>query len=353
MPPRVTLNDAKRQAWFADLANPEVPLYKLGKSVPHGAKGHDLLDQLHDNNVAVERAVWLLRVFGANETVSKPLPSVALSEQSQAGLRNKPSYNPTQYSVEWANIVTSYLRKQLDFIVLPTAPRPGLTYKHTFKGVLSDAESRERWVSRFSYTYVITLRIDQADVAQTVSSLKLLRTFYHEGLVDSKTFLSWLVQQMKGCNLAQGGFITRIVNEYLDDIVKSLALAKPVIEASLNKLSEVRLKGFEMCICSCSSCSRSLQTRQMTLLWIPMHSSELIYTTFSPLYPMRLSAPVFGRSMKLSSKAPSQKASYRKVLLKANLGHAQEKGFRKDWSIFADAMTAWPLENLPQKYPQS
>jgi mediator of RNA polymerase II transcription subunit 12 len=71
IPIRVTLNDAKRQAWFADLANPDVPLHKLGKSVPHGAKGHDLLDLLHSNNVAISRAVWFLRVFGANETVSK------------------------------------------------------------------------------------------------------------------------------------------------------------------------------------------------------------------------------------------------------------------------------------------
>lgn len=69
MPSRVTLNDAKRQAWFADLANDDVPLHKLGKSVPHGAKGHDLLDLLQSNNVAIPRAVWFLRVLGANETV--------------------------------------------------------------------------------------------------------------------------------------------------------------------------------------------------------------------------------------------------------------------------------------------
>ena len=38
--------------------------------MPHGAKGHDLLDLLHTNNVAIPRAVWFLRVFGANEVVS-------------------------------------------------------------------------------------------------------------------------------------------------------------------------------------------------------------------------------------------------------------------------------------------
>jgi mediator of RNA polymerase II transcription subunit 12 len=71
----------------------------------------------------------------------------------QAGLRNKPSYNPTQYSIEWANVVTSYMKKQLADIGLPSAPRPGLNIKTTFKGVLSDADTRGRWISRFTYWY--------------------------------------------------------------------------------------------------------------------------------------------------------------------------------------------------------
>ncbi|KAJ7128929.1 hypothetical protein C8R43DRAFT_1026393 [Mycena crocata] len=207
MPTRVTLNDSKRQSWLADLANPDVPLYKLGKSVPHGAKGHDLLDLLQSNRVAIPRAVWFLRVLGANET---------------AGLRNKPSYNPTQYSVDWANVVTGYMKKQLADIALPSAPRPGLNIKQTFKGVLADADTRERWISRFSY------------------SLELLRPFYSEGLVDSRTFLVWLVQQMGISNLAQVGFVARLADEYLAGIMKNRALARPFIDACLNKLSEIR-----------------------------------------------------------------------------------------------------------------
>ncbi|KAJ6558511.1 hypothetical protein DFH09DRAFT_1486615, partial [Mycena vulgaris] len=207
MPTRVTLNDSKRQSWLADLANPDVPLYKLGKSVPHGAKGHDLLDLLQSNRVAIPRAVWFLRVLGANET---------------AGLRNKPSYNPTQYSVDWANVVTGYMKKQLADIALPSAPRPGLNIKQTFKGVLADADTRERWISRFSYC------------------LELLRPFYSEGLVDSRTFLVWLVQQMGMSNLAQVGFMVRLADEYLDGIIKNRALARPFIDACLCKLSEIR-----------------------------------------------------------------------------------------------------------------
>lgn len=69
----------------------------------------------------------------------------------QAGLRNRPNYVPTQYSIDWANVVTGYMKKQLTDIALPSAPRAGMNIKQTFKGVLADSESRERWISRFSY----------------------------------------------------------------------------------------------------------------------------------------------------------------------------------------------------------
>ncbi|KAH9053238.1 hypothetical protein EDB87DRAFT_1711186 [Lactarius vividus] len=207
MPQRVTSNDAKRQAWFADLANPTVPLHKLGKSVPHGAKGQDLLDLLHTHAVAIPRAVWFLRVFGANEVT---------------GLRHKPSYDPTQYSVEWANVVTSHLKKHLGGILLPTAPRPTLNIKSMFRSVLAGSEARSKWASKFTY------------------SLDLLRSFYSEGLVDNRTFLTWLVLQMCTCNLAQAGFVARLADEYLDGILACRALSRPFVDACLSKISEIR-----------------------------------------------------------------------------------------------------------------
>lgn len=70
-------------------------------------------------------------------------------------------------------------------------------------------------------------------------SLKLLRTFYTEDLVDHRTFLTWLVQQMTTCNLAQAGFLTRLTDEYANDILTHRALARPLAEACLAKLSEV------------------------------------------------------------------------------------------------------------------
>lgn len=69
-PARTSFNDTKRDAWFADLANPDVPLAKLGKSIPHGVRNHELLDDLYKREVAIPRAVWFIRAFGSNETVS-------------------------------------------------------------------------------------------------------------------------------------------------------------------------------------------------------------------------------------------------------------------------------------------
>lgn len=46
------------------------------------------------------------------------------------------------------------MKKQLLDIALPSPPRAGLNIKQTFKGVLTDNETRERWISRFSYWWV-------------------------------------------------------------------------------------------------------------------------------------------------------------------------------------------------------
>ena len=70
----------------------------------------------------------------------------------KAGLRNKPNYNPMQYSSDWTNVMTGYIKKQLSDIGLPSAPRAGLNIKQTFKGVFNDPDSRDKWVAKFSYT---------------------------------------------------------------------------------------------------------------------------------------------------------------------------------------------------------
>ena len=66
-PPRVTLTDTKREAWLRDLANPEIPLRRLSRTIPHGIRGKILLDHCLAKVIPTSRAVWLAKCVGANE----------------------------------------------------------------------------------------------------------------------------------------------------------------------------------------------------------------------------------------------------------------------------------------------
>lgn len=57
--------------------------------------------------------------------------------------------------------------------------------------------------------------------------------------MDNRALLTWLVQTMASCNLAQAGFVARLADEYLDGMLGSRALAKPFVDACLSKLVEV------------------------------------------------------------------------------------------------------------------
>ncbi|KAF2482136.1 transcription mediator complex subunit Med12-domain-containing protein, partial [Neohortaea acidophila] len=66
-PPRVTVTDTKREAWLRDLANPDIPLRKQSRTIPHGIRGKLLMEQCLSKNISLPRAVWLAKCVGANE----------------------------------------------------------------------------------------------------------------------------------------------------------------------------------------------------------------------------------------------------------------------------------------------
>lgn len=208
LPDRRTFTGPKNQAWFSDLANPEVPLSKLNKIIPHGPKGSDLLDMLESNRVPTQRAVWYVRVAGAAEI--------------QNLSRTRTSFNPSQHSVELAVTVTSYLRKHLDSLVLPRAQTVGGTaIRSTFRSILSEPEGRDKWIHKFSYT------------------LGLLREFYDESLVDHGTVLFWLALQVGLSNIIQLGFIAKVVQEYHEALLQHRGFLRPFIVGLMEKLIEI------------------------------------------------------------------------------------------------------------------
>ena len=66
-PPRVTLTDTKREAWLRDLADPQIPLRRLSRTIPHGIRGKALLEHCLVKDIPITRAVWLAKCVGANE----------------------------------------------------------------------------------------------------------------------------------------------------------------------------------------------------------------------------------------------------------------------------------------------
>lgn len=63
----MTLTDTKREAWLHDLANPDIPLRRLSRTIPHGIRGKVLLDHCLNKSIPRARAVWLAKCVGANE----------------------------------------------------------------------------------------------------------------------------------------------------------------------------------------------------------------------------------------------------------------------------------------------
>ena len=72
-----------------------------------------------------------------------------------------------------------------------------------------------------------------------IESIDLLRIFYLEFMVDHATFLAWLVKTLTAANLAQAAFLTRLAEDYLDEMYTCRALLKPFVDACLTKLQEV------------------------------------------------------------------------------------------------------------------
>ncbi|KAI5475649.1 Mediator complex, subunit Med12 [Pseudohyphozyma bogoriensis] len=216
-PQRLTLNEAKRESWVNDLANPAVPLSKLARAVPHGFRGEKLIDMLTVRQVPIQRAVWYIRAIGSSDI------------QTQIKSRRDAGVSVAQYTREWSGVVQEYVRKQLAEIALPDAP-PSLaaslsastsSSKPLAKNVLSDAELRSNWSTRFGYT------------------LRLLEALYEESLIEQESFLRFIVLQVEASNIGQLPFALFLAEEYLGEFLLSEPLSARLANACFTRLKDM------------------------------------------------------------------------------------------------------------------
>ncbi|GAA6032599.1 hypothetical protein JCM8097_004834 [Rhodosporidiobolus ruineniae] len=253
LPSRITLTDAKREAWFSDLASPSIPLSKLSRSVPHGYKGEKGLDMLAHRKVDVPRAVWFVRAFGGVEiqSLAKTRPtSVAIS----------------LYTSEFTTVVSEFIRKQLVEVVLPFRPSSGgvvttpaatplpapstpsanptrarsaSTSSNAAAAAakaaaaaaagpgLMDEEKRKAWEGKFEYT------------------IRLVSSLYEEALLDRPQFLRYLIGLLDPSpstslsTLGQLSFVLLLVEDHLGDVLASETSTARLVRGCLLRLQEL------------------------------------------------------------------------------------------------------------------
>lgn len=259
---RVTYNDAKRLQFLADLGNPDIPLTRLMRNpVPHGFKGIDLLDTMFappqpaarpgapaaagrppPEPIPVDRALWFIRVLGANEisahrgraqpvlsSVQAPSP-VAATPSSTATAAPAPATAPMNsndwYTVEFTIAFTAWIRIQLGQLVLPTKPKAvattGPTPVKAPTGVLGDEKSRARWLAKWQY------------------SNTLLRLLYRKRLISPRVLIGWLADFLAVANFAQLGFVTQLIHKHLTDLTEYVAIGRHCLRAACTKIEEIR-----------------------------------------------------------------------------------------------------------------
>jgi mediator of RNA polymerase II transcription subunit 12 len=184
-PPRVTLTEAKRKAWLADLASGDVPLRRLSRTIPQGIRGQSLLDQCLSNLIPISRALWFIKCVGANEirTLKRKGPGGAVTGGSEI-----------KWLKEWTSSVAQFLESQL---------------KQS-----TDLD----WKKNIRYAMGLTYQL------------------YSENLVDRDSFLDWILKAFAAADNNRTPFFLLLVQIYISDIIRFRKRSKRLAFSLVEKL---------------------------------------------------------------------------------------------------------------------
>lgn len=167
-PPRATLNGQMREAWLQDLASPNVPLRKLGRTIPHGIRHRSLLEQCCAREIPVSRAVWCARCVGIAEMRNRPRRGNVSSSQSSSD---------TLWIREWTKEVIDFFEKNLKSCG-----------EAVLKGHSEDSNSGSLPVSE--------LRAMESKLSYLTNLVSYL---FLENLLDRAVFLKWVIRYLQSC----------------------------------------------------------------------------------------------------------------------------------------------------------
>ncbi|KAK6371575.1 RNA polymerase II mediator complex subunit [Exophiala oligosperma] len=188
-PPRVTLTEAKRKSWIADLANADVPLRRLSRTIPQGIRGQLLLDQCLQNRVPLSRAIWFAKCVCANEirTLKRKgtTPAIAMGTEGK-------------WLREWTVSVEQFLESHLGQAGSPD------------------------WRTDIQYAIRISTRL------------------YMESLLDRDHYLDWILRSLAAASLEQLPFWLMISHIYRQDISYYRRRGRKLAETLIEKYELVQ-----------------------------------------------------------------------------------------------------------------
>lgn len=204
-PPRVTLTDQKRENWLKDLANSEVPLRKLARTIPHGVRNKTLIEQCVSKKIPITRAIWFVRCVSTNEL---------------RGLKRKGGANIEYTWVqEWTTQVLEFIEK----------------LSHDYLKFESFQQAKESWKTNVSYL------------------LRFVSNLYIENLVDKDSIKFWILKFFKLCKIYELPLALTIIKMFWNEISKTDYIIKEITETIILRYSLV------------SSCKNLLEAKDIII----------------------------------------------------------------------------------------
>ena len=187
-PPRVTVTDTKREAWLRDLANPDVPLRKQSRTIPHGIRGKLLMEQCLGKDIPLQRAVWLAKCVGANELRAFRRKGVSGSAAASG-------------EAKWVREWTVHVEQFLESVIASCG--------------------QQEWQKNMNY------------------AVKLATAFYTEKLLDAEHYLDWVVSSLAEASLERLPIWIVMAQIYWKDITMYGRRGKRLAESILEHLHQI------------------------------------------------------------------------------------------------------------------
>ena len=169
LPPRVTMTEAKRRSWLGDLANPNIPLRRLNRTIPQGIRGQGLLEQCQMHTIPLARAIWFAKCVGANEI--RTLKRKGPGNTTAVGNENK-------WLRDWTVSVEQFV-----------------------ESTIREATSKV-WKPTVEY------------------ALRLSTRLYLENLLEREHYLDWIVKSFNTSDVTQTPFWLMLVHVFAVDLVR-------------------------------------------------------------------------------------------------------------------------------------